>query len=559
MSHAAPAGSRRGTRAGRAIALAVPGALVPFLMFLSVFAPGANAGTILADSGFRVTPNGFSFDNYGNDEGYAGLNPTEVRRIFGDQVCVAGRGAGCVLTPGARYWMKDVNQAMGGGHCYGMAMLASITHRGQLPRFGIDSIGALGGGPDAYDLQIENNRPLQRAIARAFAMQAASAVRENTVDGTPSQILDKLRQQLKPGNPETWQLTIFRWGMKNGHAVTPYAVEDMGDGIFHVHVYDNNWPGDDARRLEIDTNKNMWKYFAATNPSQTGAWYIGDASSGTLRLMPNEPAFGAQDCPVCAGRKGARSRYNQISLTGKAPQTAHVVITDRRGRKLGVIGGKLVNQIPGAKVQARTSGPIATPSGELENLDDTTDPIYFVPKRLKLKIKVNGRRLTRPVTQTLTVVGPTFDSKVEQIRLRPRQVAHATLNPARRTLSFTSVRKAAFPTVSFGAESKFAGYDIKVFTPDLRNGGSVFFAKKPRFNMLRMAPRRKGKQEMGVMIERQTKNGDTKFIAQWTLRGRQQAYLYYGPLGRKNGIAKVVIAVPGKEHRARVIRLRELD
>ncbi len=526
--------------------------------FLFAIAPGAHAGAVVADSGFRVKPNGFSFDNYGGEEGYVGLNSTDMQRIFGDAVCIVGKGTKCVLTSGAKYWMDDMNTSMTGGHCYGMAMLASITHRSQLPRFGISSIDSLGGGPDAFDLEIKGNRPLQRAIARAFAMQGVSSVARGTFRGTPNQVLDKLRKELTLGNPATWQFGIFQWGMKGGHAITPYAVEEMGNGIFSVHVYDNNWPGDDNRRLTIDTKKNTWKYFAATNPDQKGAWYIGNAKSDTLRLMPNLPAFGTQECPICVGRQGAKSKYNQISLAGDSIETAHVVITDSKGRKLGMIGGKLVNQIPGAKAQVRTSGPIATPSGELTNIGDATDPIYQVPKGLKLKIKIDGRKLSRGVKQNLTVVGPTFDSTVEEIRLRPGQVAHATLNPAKQTLSFTAGKRSSYPTVAFGAESKTAGYNIQIHAPGAPKGSSVFFAKKPRYGLLRIAPRTKRKQALAVVITKRSAGKTKKFFRGWTIRGRQQAYLYYGPLARKNGVARIVIAVPGKEDKAKIIKLRRV-
>lgn len=541
----------------RPAALFLLATLLAITTFLVAFAPGARAGTIVADSGFRVTPNGFSFDNYGGEKGYAGMNAVDVQRIFGDSVCISGKGTKCVLTPGARYWLSDWNQSMDGGHCYGMAMLASITQRAQLPRFGIASIAALGGGPNAYDLQIEGNRPLQRAIARAFAMQGVSSVARGTFMGTPKQVLAKLRQELTVGNPQTWQFAIFQWGMKGGHAITPYAVEDMGEGIFDVHVYDNNWPGEDDRRLRIDTVKDTWKYFAATNPEQTGAWYVGNAKSKTLRMMPNLPAFGTQECPICVGRQGAKSKFNQISLAGDSVETAHVVITDSKGRKLGIIGGRLVNQIPGAKAQVRTSGPIATPSGELTNLGDTIDPVYQVPKGLKLKIKVDGRKLTRGVKQSLTVVGPTFDSTVEGIRLRPGQVAHATLNPVKQNLSFTADKRASFPRVSFGAESRSAGYNIRVSAPGAPRGSAVFFAKKPRYGLLRIAaPRSRGKQAFRVAITKLSGQGQQQFSRGYSIRGRQQAYLYYGPLARKNGVARIVIAVPGKEEQAKVLKLR---
>lgn len=531
-------------------------AFVVFAVATLMFLPNAKAGTIVADSGFRVIPNGFSFNNYGDEKGYAGLGAIELQRIFGDGVCVVGKGKECVLTAGARYWRDDVNSASAGGHCYGMAMLASIGQRNQLPRFGIGSIAALGGGPDIYDLEIEGNRALQRAITRAYAMQYVDSVVRGGIKGSPNQILDRLQRELTPGNPATWQLGIFQWGMQGGHAVTPYAVEDAGDGIYKVHVYDNNWSGDDGRRLTIDTNRNTWKYFAATNPEQEGAWYVGNAKSESLMMDPNLPAFGPQECPICVGRQGSRSKFNQISLAGDSFETANVVITDQKGRRLGIIGGRLVNQIPGAHAQMRTSGPVAAVSGKLKNLGDSIDPVYLVPRSLRLKIRVNGHSLTRSVKQSLTMVGPTFDSTVEGIRLRPGQVAHATLDPAKRKLAFTAPKRSRHPATAFGAESGSAMYNIRVNRPGARSGDTVFFTKKPRHGMLRIGSTASRKQAFAVRINRVSARGQESFVRRYSIRGRQQAYLYYGPLARKNGVARIVIAVPGKEDRAKILKLR---
>ncbi|MCZ7671246.1 MAG: hypothetical protein M5U34_30985 [Chloroflexi bacterium] len=51
-----------------------------------------------------------------------------------------------------------------------------------------------------------------------------------------------------------------------GHAITPYAVEDQGDGIFHVYVYDNNYPNL-PRIMEINRDAETWSYEAPPIPA----------------------------------------------------------------------------------------------------------------------------------------------------------------------------------------------------------------------------------------------------------------------------------------------------
>jgi hypothetical protein len=63
-------------------------ALVFCVVLFGVSATAASAETVVADNGFRPDPNGFSFDNYGNDSGYANLSPAEMQKLFGPGVCV---------------------------------------------------------------------------------------------------------------------------------------------------------------------------------------------------------------------------------------------------------------------------------------------------------------------------------------------------------------------------------------------------------------------------------------------------------------------------------------
>jgi len=64
---------------------------------------------VVADSGFRPRPNGFSFENYGNvlSSGAAptNLTPADVQALFGTAVCADAASRKCDLIPEARAWM----------------------------------------------------------------------------------------------------------------------------------------------------------------------------------------------------------------------------------------------------------------------------------------------------------------------------------------------------------------------------------------------------------------------------------------------------------------------
>lgn len=503
----------------------------------------SQAGTIVADSGFRVDPNGFSFDNYDGSNGYANLDETEMQRLFGTSVCLTGRGSRCVLTPPARAWMENENEAMDGGHCYGFSALANMIHRNQLTRFGYASLDSLGGGPHAFNLQIEGNKPLQGAIARAFATQTLPAVAENGVYGRPTRILNTLLEKLNPSERESYQIGIFKPNYEGGHAITPYAVEDMGGGVFEVHVYDNNWSGDDSRRLIINRNTDSWSYYASQNPDRPQALYEGDATTQTLALKPTRSSLGIQDCPFCVGRQGGKSKHNQISISGGSTETARLLITDRKGRKTGFTGRRFVNQIPGARVIHRTS-----------TSSDTLEPIYLIPRKMRFRLRVSGRGLRQPVRQNLSVVGPTFDATVNAMRIRPGQVAHAALVPQRKRFAFRATTLNSYPEIDFGAQSKRAAYRIAFAVDRAPRGTRLVFTKTPRFGLLRVAATRKNPRLYGVQVQRYSASGEAKFTRTYRLRGREQAYLAYGPLARPNGLARIVIGNP-KTNKVRVLKV----
>lgn len=536
------------TPASRAFAVKILLVLAALVSLSLGAAASASAGTIVADSGFRPDPNGFSFENYGNEEGYKNLDVAQMQKIYGDAVCLSGKGNRCVLNPAVRSWMNQLNDAMSGGHCYGFATLSSLIKSGYLPRFGFTTIEGLGGGPETFDIGIQGNPVIQRSIARAFIAQTLPSVASESVVGEPKGVIERLVADLARPGAETWNLTIFQWGLKAGHAITPYAVEDMGSGKYDIHVYDNNFPADATRRVHVDTVANTWNYYATTQPGIAEARYAGNAKSKTLRLLPITPGLGIQPCEACVGRQGARSKHNEITLSSSGDEHASLLITDQKGRRTGFVDGKLVNRIPGAKVLPRTSGgPELAADGSVESIADSLEPVYRIPKNLKLKIRIDGRAMSYQDREDLNVVGPTFDATIENVRVGPGKVAYATLSPKRQTLSFTGSKGVSSPTVTFGAESEKAAYRINVSAPGAPSRSTFFFAKKPNFGLLRIGSRSKAAQRYMVRIVRYTAKGQGEFARGYSIRGRQEAYLYYGDLASPKGVAKIAIGEPGKK------------
>ena len=214
--------------------------------------------------GFNPQVDGFNFRNYGERFPDGKLTSNEVRELFGDQTCsrieTSGQTETCIPIPENQIWVDKMNDYMAAGHCAGFTIASVRLFNQQIPHDFFTP-----GSQVTYD--IEQNKPAMRQIAKDWTLQVLEEVWMEQVEGTPRDIIDLLIERAQPVD-----LGIFnRSGA--GHSLLAYGLEDMGDGIFHILVYDNNWPGEENYVL-VDYTTNTWRYsLAATNPEEdAGAW-----------------------------------------------------------------------------------------------------------------------------------------------------------------------------------------------------------------------------------------------------------------------------------------------
>lgn len=325
------------------------------------------------DSGFRSDVNGFGFQNYGeniSNLSIVDLTPDEMRRMFGDKVCASTAGGKCVLTHPAKRWMNEAIKAMGSGHCEGMAVLSDLIYYNQISS---DKFG----GNTAVELPLRNEL-LQREIGYWWVTQVTNPGGSKRVNESPNAVLDTLIKAFKDGQKATewWVMGIYMPDGSGGHAITPFAVEDVGNSISRIMVYDNNWPKD-TRFVEVDRKSNTWKYQASINPNEPSTVYTGNASTKNLEIVSVSSRLGLQQCDFCDDDKGSRSKNGnskgalpgyknlQIWQNGKA----RALITDDQGRRIGYLpSGEFVNEIPNAEARNLRFG-----------LNSGHSPIIFVP------------------------------------------------------------------------------------------------------------------------------------------------------------------------------------
>lgn len=262
-------------------------------------------GTIVADSGFRSTPNGFPYANYGgsleSNEIFfntpAGpLEPMDalfMRSLYGNGVCQSAvqSDGSCTLTPAARYMSQALFDSVDGvGHCVGFAVTSAGLFNGQLVPA---DVGAL-----TLGLQSVLNPTTQNVLARNWSTQLTTP----TTKLTPTGVVEALIEQLQPGQVPS--ILVLQWvlpsGQQQGHGITPYAVYDQGNGQYDIAVYDNNFPFKE-RAIHVDTVADTWAYEVELNPGSPPLIAEGDANTLSLQLMSVTDSLDVQPCPVCNG------------------------------------------------------------------------------------------------------------------------------------------------------------------------------------------------------------------------------------------------------------------
>lgn len=316
--------------------------------FFGPLSLGAPRGTVIADSGFRPYPNGFPIPNWGSSKDFvnmqlvygipnrvgledfqndqvappAKLNALSLRRTFGDGVCrdakdIDPKTGDCELIFGAELLATMIESAALGGHCFGIAAAAAALYNGQLPA---NQVGASGLGVNATNPM---GQPATQTISRLFGTQIFNA--RPSVRGATA-VLQTLIRDL-PGGTVPYILGVSN--NESGHAITPFAVLDRGEGIYDIAVYDNNFPMR-ARAVTINTNDDTFSYTSSVNPSAPGTEW-SSATDSVIDLTSVADTVAEQDCPVCIGE----NQGTLVTISALRPETeVGYIFLDESGNRL---------------------------------------------------------------------------------------------------------------------------------------------------------------------------------------------------------------------------------
>jgi hypothetical protein len=415
-------------------------------------------GTIVAQlKEYDPTVYGYGFRNYGRDhDNENDLNAGNLVTIFGaENVCESGTTASdCVLNEPAQEWLAEAVKLLEGGHCEGLAVTSLRLWQG-LPFDGKTALTDWQSGAHKVS-DLEHTAAISNYVAHYHVLQKLSeisAFRAETWKMKPSVILHMLIDSMKDDSKDHYVLSI---GMREdgrytrGHAISPYAVEDMGEGIYHLYVYDSNYPGDATKVVIFDTKEETWRYHTAADPTKTANDYIGDATSQTLGLKSQAarelPVYG---CPFCSD-SSERAALHHVSAV-KKPKKDQVgfaldgegeyLITDPNGKRIGYDFAKnhFVNEIPDADVVPIEGG-----------MGKNIPPEYHLPHIQSSKpytINVAGKSIDHEVDADLDMEGPGFVVGFQDILVDPGENLTMTISPNGRELSFTASQDGQTPKI----------------------------------------------------------------------------------------------------------------
>lgn len=385
-------------------------------------------GTLIADSGFRARPNGFRWWNYANDptdlpnrvntylQGVSdkppvNLTANEMISLFGrDQVCLESAhtkaSLSCTLTPAAAAWAESISEAMGGGHCFGIAAVVSeIFDGGLAPR-------SLGGKGAAYSVPL---RPkASRAIARAWATQVL--INQERYTYPAGKVIKRLRNRLAQGRAPF--VLVMRDSTGGGHAVTPTAVYRSGPGRFSIQIYDNNYPRK-VRAIQVDTVANEMDYTLMTSPGEPPVRLVGEVG-----LIPAKRLSRTFQCPFCLSSKRTMVTFSPV-------------VSDKR-------------------VQVNVTAPDGSAIKGLQSNAPTDPwrpgyrqsfPTFAVPAGVTFKVQISNPAGNRAVMPEVAITEGDTVFAAENFVLAPGSTDTVTFNPVAGVYDFAT-QKGSDPAVS---------------------------------------------------------------------------------------------------------------
>ncbi len=239
---------------------------------------------------FLPNPDGFGFTN-APDNDYRAIKDNDMARMWGkNTVCFDPDSDTCTLNAFGEFVDMSYSGNFIKGSCYGYAMASMMLHKG-VPYKGRSVPSDYVPGSSA-SINLPKNSDIANLIGVKFNNQHSHTVYayQNIVCSqmTAMDTIHAIRQGFMDGDPIA-VLNISKINNANdveGHAITPYAITKEDDETYRIYVYDNNYPGNANRFVEVNAADNHWKYYASINSGAPTDLYEGIGLSNPMCPIP---------------------------------------------------------------------------------------------------------------------------------------------------------------------------------------------------------------------------------------------------------------------------------
>ncbi|MBE9158303.1 hypothetical protein IQ265_15920 [Nodosilinea sp. LEGE 06152] len=441
---------------------------------------------------FDPAVNGFQFTNQElieaidrsrNAQAWEEVLTEQLQQLFGTQVCV-GESATCVLTAAAQNWLTTQLDRMDQGLSEGMAAAVLDLWQPPQPRLpwwqrlinGLLGRTVFGLARTLFDLQtFIANLFLMQGVGEVF--QPTQAVRETF---TPTQILLSIARVFLTGSGDPFTMGVYRLldgALSEGHALTPYRIENQGDGKYWVYVYDSNYPAGRPGsptdlHVEFDTQADSWTY----QPTASSPAFGGDTESKTLDLTqrswrqpPAETELsttGPFTCPFCGPSAEAEAVPEptvDITLVGEGVLTVAPYVGPQ------VAGPSEPDALSGGNTVDLVSSLVPFKGG----LNREVPASYRLPAETlgqPLEVTLTGATIPNAQRQpaTLQLAGPGYTATVEGLVLSPDQSLTLFLvaNPTGPEVTFVASGATEIPRLTINLTDDTRAYQFNSSTPE---------------------------------------------------------------------------------------------
>lgn len=454
---------------------AMPATTQPPRTATEVSAAGAG---IIYSVPFEVRPDGFGFRNYGAGYPEGDFTIAELRAQFGDGVCarIDDDGELCIPTAEAQQWIDDRNADMAYGHCIGFTVTSYHFTQGNIQPAMF--------APDAdAPFDIAREAPIMRVIAANGSLYWVNSVWQSEVAGDPRAIIDAL---IDLGEPV--DLSIFLPGLVGGHSLLAYGVAEIAPEQYHILVYDNNFPGQEAF-VEVDYAANTWRYDqGAVNPDAPAVPYEGDATTQTLRFIPLS-AYETATCPFCPAdveEADEGEAYTLLSFLGQG----EVLVETTLGR-IGQVAGALINEIPGAQ--------FIFPRGQLSA---NGTPSMILPADVDLAVEFNG-------LERVSALGPNLSLVIDHL-MPAEENNRLEVTPDEQGIDFQSGGEQS-PTLNVTIRQAETAYRVTLLGGNFADGQGITIGAANDGEGLELRNRQAGLDDTTLLITRLTDEGEAIF------------------------------------------------